>query len=274
MKKVALYQKSIPFYGIYATMSMFNAKYMLKKILPFFVLLCVPFFAQAQSYPQPRGFVNDYANIIEDSTERRLESQLADLEKKTTKEISVLTVESLEGVTVEEYAVEVFERWGVGKEGEDNGVLFLVARDDRKMRIEVGYGLEGDLTDAQSKRILDQDVKPFLSNDQFSEGIDAGVQKIAGVVAGDIENTVAEEDPVRNFFGGLIFGFFDFFGGVFNFVIFVLVLYSIYRRRRGGKGGFPPIFFGGGGFGGGSSGGGFGGFGGGGSGGGGSSSDF
>lgn len=235
-------------------------------------------FAHAQNYPEPTGYINDFAEIIDTATEERLEKELIAYEQQTTNEIVVATVESLEGVTVEEYAVELFERWGVGKEGQDNGVLFLVSEGDRKVRIEVGYGLERDVTDAQSKRILESRVTPSFRNDDFTTGVDQGVQGIIETISG--EGSVAEEQAVENegssLLSTLISGIFQFFGGAFQFVIFALIIYAI--TRRNGRGG-PPIFFGGFGgpggssFGGGSSGG-FGGFGGGGSGGGGSSSDF
>lgn len=242
------------------------------------IVVFLPQVSFAQNYPEPTGFVNDFADIIDAGTEERLEQELVVYEQQTTNEVAVATVESLEGVAIEEYAVELFERWGIGKEGQDNGVLFLISEGDRKVRIEVGYGLEGDLTDAQSKRILENQVAPSFRNDDFTTGVDQGVQGIIKAISEDGALTEGGlvEDENTSVFGALISGLFQFFGGAFQFIVIALIIYAI--TRRNGRGG-PPIFFGGfggpggGSFGGGSSGG-FGGFGGGGSGGGGSSSDF
>lgn len=235
----------------------------------------------AQEYPNPGGYVNDYAEIINSETEGIIEQQLREYEKQTSNEVVVLTVASLEGESVEEYAVQVFEKWGIGKEEQDNGILFLVARDDRKMRIEVGYGLEGDVTDARSKRILENDVKPYLAEDNFTDGIYAGTQSIIDILSGDAEFLKQENPNDNSFAGGILSTFFNIFGSVAKFAFFALIVYAISRRGKGGGKWLPFIIGGlggGSGFGGGS-GGGFGGFGGGGSGGGGSggggsSSDF
>ena len=134
----------------------------MKKIFSIFLLLFLLLFASpvfAVEYPgSPEGYVNDYAEVISPSKEQELEDRLSGYESSSGNEIAVVTIDSLEGITVEEYAVELFEKWGIGKAEEDNGVLFLIAIDDREMRIEVGYGLEGDLTDAQTKLILENKI--------------------------------------------------------------------------------------------------------------------
>ncbi len=101
----------------------------------------------AQEFPAPKGKVNDFANLLKPEDRATLEEVVAEVERDTTAEIAVVTVATLGGKPVEEYANRLFSEWGIGKKGRDNGVLILIARDDREMRIEVGYGLEGVLPD-------------------------------------------------------------------------------------------------------------------------------
>ena len=107
----------------------------------------------------PTGFVNDYADLLNSEQKNNLEQKLSQFEKETSNEISVVTIQNMQGDTIENFAVKLFEEWGIGKKDKDNGILILVAKDERKMRIEVGYGLEGALTDAQSFWIIDQVMK-------------------------------------------------------------------------------------------------------------------
>src|SRR3989339_611184 len=132
----------------------------------FFAFVIVAQVVFAYSSPgQPNGFVNDFANVIDSTTKTNLEAEIQSFEQTTTHEIAVVTIKTLEGDTVENYANDLFKEWGLGKKGADNGVLFLVVVDDRQMRIEVGYGLEGALTDLQSRGILDNIARPY-----FKEG--------------------------------------------------------------------------------------------------------
>lgn len=132
----------------------------------------------AETLPDPTGFVNDYTNTLSNQTRIDLESSLNNYEKETGREISIAIVQSLEGTTVEDYAVRLFEKWQIGKKDQDNGLLFLIAKDDRKIRIEVGYGLEGVMTDLQTKRILDGLVTPAFRLGDFEGGIFGGVDAI------------------------------------------------------------------------------------------------
>ncbi|MBU1167015.1 TPM domain-containing protein [Patescibacteria group bacterium] len=244
----------------------------------FFCTICFlgySFSAQAVDYPKPQGYVSDYAEVISEVKEQELNATLQKLEQKTGKEVAVLTVSSLEGLTVDQYANEIFEKWGIGKKGEDNGVLFLVAIDDKKMRLEVGYGLEGELTDAGTKLILENDVKPYFKDSNYEAGIESGVNKIAAILQGEEVLPVETASPNEGSVGGFVAVLFSLLFGVFKFIFgigFIIIILIIIRSRRGG----PGIFWGGPGVGGGSgsSGGGFGGFGGGSSGGGGSSSSW
>ena len=140
--------------------------------------------AAALEVPYLSGRVNDTADLIPPETEERIEGKLADLEELTGAQMAVLTIPSLEGEVLEEYSFRVAETWGLGREEQDDGLLLLIARDDRKMRFEVGYGLEGDLTDAQAGRILNNILRPAFRAGEFGDGIEAGVDAVVGTLQG------------------------------------------------------------------------------------------
>jgi uncharacterized protein len=165
----------------------------------FGLCLSVVSFAHGQvKYPDPVGHVNDFANIIDSATERNLETQLRDYQDKTSIEIAVATVSSLEGITVDEYAVELFNKWGVGDRAKDNGILVLVAPNEREMKIEVGYGLEPDLTDLQAGRIIENDMIPYFRSGKMVEGIAAGVAVIISELGNMPFETRLEERRIAN----------------------------------------------------------------------------
>ena len=111
-----------------------------------------------------------------------LEAKLADLEQRSGNQLVVLIVPSTKPEPIESYSIRVAEAWKIGRKGQDNGALFVIAKDDHKMRIEVGYGLEGVLTDVTSHRIIDEDVAPLFRQNRFAAGINAGVDRIIAVV--------------------------------------------------------------------------------------------
>jgi len=133
----------------------------------------------------PTGFVNDYAGMMSESERQSLETKLADFEKETSNEISVVVVPNLDGDMIENFAIKLFEDWKIGKAKNDNGILMLIAKEDRKMRIEVGYGLEGALTDAQSFWIIDDIMKPAFAEEKYYQGIDQAVDKIIAATQGE-----------------------------------------------------------------------------------------
>ncbi|MBD3305454.1 hypothetical protein GF348_03700 [candidate division KSB3 bacterium] len=135
--------------------------------------------ALAVDYPEPTAWVNDYAGVLSSSEEQSLNAILKEFETKTTNQIFVAIQERIPGgMTIEEYAVELFERWQPGQAGKDNGVLLLIFTEDRKLRIEVGYGLEGQLTDAASKLIIENDITPHFKQGDYYSGISNGVKAI------------------------------------------------------------------------------------------------
>lgn len=147
----------------------------------------------ALDVPYLSGRVVDNADLISDDVQQRIEQKLAAYEQQTTNQIAVLTIESLEDEALEDYSLRVAETWKIGqkrKPGQteqkaDNGVLFLIAEQDRKMRIEVGYGLEGELTDLESGRVLDNVVTPYFRSGDFGAGVEKGVDAIIAAIGGE-----------------------------------------------------------------------------------------
>ncbi len=217
--------------------------------------------AAALDVPPSKGYVTDQAGIISSATEQQLERYLRSFEESDSTQIAVLTITSLQGEALDGYALKVAETWEIGQKEHDNGALLLVAKDDRKIRIEVGYGLEGKLTDLLTGRIIDNEISPRFKQGDFDGGIIAGVGAMTQAVRGEYKGTGQPAGKKKRNPLGLLF-FLLFLGpGLLR----LFLPHSRYGRSRGiwfGGGGFGG---GGGGFGGGGFSGGGGGFGGGGS---------
>ena len=140
--------------------------------------------ALALDVPRLGGHVNDYANLLSADSESRIGKRLAALEEDTGTQVVVLTIDTLEGEPLEEYSLRVAEKWALGRAEQDDGALLLIVKNDRKMRIEVGYGLEPTLTDIMSKRILDQILRPRFRAGDFDGGVWSAVEAIDGLVRG------------------------------------------------------------------------------------------
>jgi len=154
-------------------------------ILACAVFICAIATAFALTFPPLTGRVVDGANIIQPATRAALEQKLADLEAKSGIQLVVATVASLEGQEIEPYANELFRTWKLGEGTKNNGVLLLVAPNERRVRIEVGYGLEATLTDALSKVIIVNAIAPRFKTGDFSDGISRGVDDIITVLTND-----------------------------------------------------------------------------------------
>jgi uncharacterized protein len=163
----------------------------------------------ALEVPFLSGRVNDQASLLDSAAVQRIEASLASLEAETGAQVVVLTIPSLDGEVLEDFSIRVVEQWKLGRAGVDDGVLLLVARDDRKLRIEVGYGLEGALPDVVARRIIDEIIVPEFRNGDFEGGIEAGVAALAGVVRGE----ELPPPPARSSGGGKGGGF-DFVGAI------------------------------------------------------------
>ena len=235
--------------------------------------------AAAQELPAPTGFVNDFADVMSAQDEQAITRVIEAIQRETGAEIAVAVVESMEPyATIEDYTIALAESWGVGPADTDAGVLLAVAVRERRVRIEVGGGLEGAITDGRAGQILDDFVVPYLRDNRWAEGIASGVGAIAVEVAEEygvdletIEIAAPERPAAARRSGGSDIGDFVYFIIVFFFMIsgrFFWPLLFMGRRRGFFGGGFGS---GGGGFG---KSGGFGGFGGGGFSGGGASRGF
>ncbi|OGY63662.1 MAG: hypothetical protein A3J53_00460 [Candidatus Harrisonbacteria bacterium RIFCSPHIGHO2_02_FULL_40_20] len=138
----------------------------------------------------PAGFVNDFSGILSIEERGILENKLQQFEKDSSNEITVAIISSLQGDTIENFSVKLFEEWKIGKKNNDNGILLLIAQDDRQVRIEVGYGLEGALTDAQSFQIIQKIIAPAFQAGEYFMGINGSVDAISAATRG--EYTVLE----------------------------------------------------------------------------------
>ncbi len=268
------------------------------------VLILVPFISHSYTSPgKPQGFVNDYAHIISPETYTAITTELVQLRDEKGFEVVVVTIPSLGDESIETYAVKLFEEWGIGNKEQDTGVLLLVAPTERRMRIEVGYGLEGALTDIETQDIQQSMLDDFRAED-YSTGILKGVSGIISAISSEAPSPVSKSgEGILNFLWqfaflpivilgsvlgrtkswwlggvigailGIIWGFWSsslttgLFSTLILTIIGLLFDYAVSSKRHHGGGGFWGGFGGGGG-------GGFGGFGGGSSGGGGSSSSW
>ncbi|MDX2048905.1 MAG: TPM domain-containing protein [Chitinophagaceae bacterium] len=232
------------------------------------LLLALPFCSTAQKIPDkpnPPRLVNDFAGILSADQKEALENKLVAYDDSTSNQIAVVIVSSLDGYEPVDYAVKLGREWGVGNKEFNNGVVFLIAKNDRKVFIAPGYGLEGALPDITCKQIVEAEVVPNFKENDFYRGIDEGTDAIMQAAAGEYEPPHGYAKRGKGS-GGSILGL---------IIIIFIILFIISRINRGGGGSFmsrrgstiwwfPTGGSGGGWSGGGSSGGGgFGGFGGG-----------
>jgi uncharacterized protein len=143
--------------------------------------------AAEPEFPPLAGRVNDRAGLLSERDERELDAALARFEAETTNQIVVVTLESLQGLPIEDYGYQLGRHWGIGQAGQDNGALLIVAPEEREVRIEVGYGLEGDLTDARSRTIIETTVLPRFRQGDFAAGIKAGVAAMIETLGGSYD---------------------------------------------------------------------------------------
>lgn len=213
----------------------------------------------------PQGPVSDWAGVFSAEQKTELEARITALKAANGAELAVVALKSLQGGQIDDFVVKLFEQWGIGQKGQDNGVLLLAAIEDRQMRIEVGYGFEGVLTDAATGRIQDEFILPRFKEGDYAGGLAAGAGVLLDVMGGAAmpEAAVTELSPLA----GLIFLLFF----VLLFGLVVVAAIKGQKSGRGGRGGLGGSLSSGWKSGGSSGGGGFGGFSGGSSGGGGSS---
>jgi len=170
-----------------------------------FVLIVSVTSSYALDVPVLKGRVNDYANMLKAQEIVALEKKLEEREKATSNQVVVLTIPSLEGEVLEEFSIKVAEKWKIGLgaqkspdgKARDNGVIITIAKKERKVRIEVGYGLEGSLTDLLAGRIISNEIIPQFKNGNYYEGVNAGVDNVFKAIAGEYKGegkTVKKKD--------------------------------------------------------------------------------
>jgi len=179
----------------------------------------------ALEVPALKGRVNDHAGMLSAATRQQLEDILSRLEQTDSTQIVVLTIPSLGGEALEEFSLKVAEKWQIGQKGFDNGAILLIAKNDRKLRIEVGYGLEGSLTDLMAGRIIRNVIVPQFKAGNFDQGIIDGVQAMIGVVRGEYQ--APEKSPFAR--GSKKKKSSPGFGGLIAFVFFISMLGRLRR---------------------------------------------
>lgn len=249
------------------------------------LFVLIGFTSFSQDFPsKPNKLVNDYTNTLSASQLQELENKLVAFDDSSSTQIAIAVVKSVGGYDINEYALELGRKWGVGRSGKNNGIMIVVALGDRKISIQTGYGVEGVLPDVYAKRIIDNDIKPNFKSGNYYEGLDEATTSIIKYTRGEYKN---DNPKSKNKKGGG-------FPSVIVLVIIIGIIVALIKRGGGGGNGgqviggrgvanalFWSMLLGsgrssGGGWGGGGSsgGGGFGGFGGGSFGGGGSSGSW
>ncbi len=228
---------------------------MIKKVW-FIIIFIIPL-VYAINYPILTKYVTDQADILSNEEEQKLNERAKQIEEQTTAEIAIVTINSLEGISKEQYATELFEKAGIGKKEKDNGLLILIAKEEREYRVEVGYGLEEFIPDSSKIIIGTQILEPYFKQDKFGEGIYNALDTIQIMITGQ-EYTEKESDTSSTW---------SLIKIVLIIFFFILIIIAQSRRRglvfipgssghrgrgRFGSGGFGSS----GGFGGGRSGGG------------------
>lgn len=218
-----------------------------KRLVFFFVLLLICFFfypgfifSQDVNYPEPSGYINDYVGLLDSGSKSQLEELVYKIERETGSEIAVAIVESLQGIPEEEYIVELFERWEVGKEEEDNGILILIGTEgefgNRVARIEVGYGLEGVITDLEAGEIVNDIIVPDFQAGNYYSGLYNAIITIAGQIYEEegleppTDFVASTEAPSGNIFSEFPFGWVCCFPIPF-IIIIVVLLVNFFKKR-------------------------------------------
>jgi uncharacterized protein len=220
-------------------------------VVALLLAFAAPILAAEPKFPALTGRVVDDAHIFSASTQSELTSMLARHEQATGQQVVVVTLPSLQGYSIEEFGYQLGRDWGIGQKDKNTGVLLIVAPKEHKVRIEVGYGLEGQLTDAQSRVIIERDITPQFKRGDFNAGVLAGTTTILKVLGGDASAASASGVPATSTENS---------PWVFPLLLVVFLLIRALRNRmargsplvrRVGRSGYYPGGFYGGGFGGG-----------------------
>lgn len=193
------------------------------------VLLFVSVLSLAQDIParpSPPRLVNDFAGVLSPQEEQQLERQLVTYDDSTSNQVAVVLINTLDDYPIEEYATKLFREWGVGNKKNNNGVVILAAIKDRKIRIEVGYGLEGAIPDITTGHIIRNDIAPSFRSGDYYEGLSKAANSIIRAAAGEYK---APANYRKKKGGGSALPF--------GFLVFIIILIAIFGGRGGGGGG-------------------------------------
>jgi uncharacterized protein len=212
-------------------------------LLLLLLILGSPALASEPKFPPLTGRVVDDAGVLSASTQSQLTDMLADHERATGQQVVVVTLDSLQGCTIEDYGYQLGRYWGIGQKGKNTGAILLVAPKEHKVRIEVGYGLEGQLTDAISATIIQNYILPSFKRGDFDAGVLAGTKSILSVLGGNSPDTGQPESsapavpyqPPRGVQIAIILGFFLFPLLVFSVIMLGLISSAGSRGRGGGS---------------------------------------
>ncbi|CAH0174867.1 hypothetical protein SRABI27_01104 [Pedobacter sp. Bi27] len=202
----------------------------MKKIFLFSLLSLLFTFGFAQDFPEkPNTLVNDYANVLSADQKQQLETKLVAFNDSSSTQIAIAILKSVGDYDINEYAVELGRKWGVGQSGKNNGIMIVVAVGDRKISIQTGYGLEGALPDIYAKRIIDNDIKPNFRAGNYYAGLDEGTTSIIKYTKGEYKNDSPKTSSKKGGGGGSIV------------IIIIIVIVIIIIMRKGGGGGSEVI---------------------------------
>jgi uncharacterized protein len=182
---------------------------------------------QIPSRPNPPRLVNDLAGVLSSSEEQQLEQQLIAYDDSTSNQVAIVLIKTLNDYPIEEYATRLFREWGIGNKKTNNGVLILAAMDDRKIRIEVGYGLEGAIPDITANRIIEEDLKPNFRSSDYYGGLKEAADHVIKAAAGEYKAPQGYRNRGSGKGGGIGFGA----------IVFIIIMIIIFSRRGGGGGG-------------------------------------
>lgn len=196
-------------------------------LLSFFSLVFT--FAFAQDFPaKPTTLVNDYSNVLSAPQKQALEQKLVAFDDSSSTQIAIAIVKSVGDYDINEYAVELGRKWGVGQSGKNNGIMIVVAVGDRKISIQTGYGVEGALPDIYAKRIIDNDIKPNFKAGDYYAGLDAGTTSIIKYTRGEYKNDSPKVSSKKS-------------GSVSAVIVIIIIIVVIIIMRKGGGGGNGEI---------------------------------
>lgn len=202
----------------------------MKRLITAVALSMVTFLGFGQDLPaKPNKLVNDYTGTLSTEQQQQLEQKLVAFNDSTSTQIAIAIIKSAGDYDINEYALELGRKWGVGKSGKNNGIMMVVALGDRKISIQTGYGLEGVLPDVYAKRIIENEIKPHFKAGDYYKGLDAGTTAIIGYTKGEYKN----DKPAAKGGGGI--------PSIFVIIVIIIVIIVVIKRGGGGGGGHQVI---------------------------------